>query len=111
VEFDTIADNSAIADVDSSLDGSGVIGEFVGGGYGGAIAVHRSDPAITDRHPRVIVKAPNPDPGDAFGTAMGFSGNGRIFAAGAPGEDSAARGVDGDRTDNSAADAGAVYLY
>lgn len=57
------------------------------------------------------IKAPNPGDGDAFGTSIALSGNGRVLAVGAPAEDGAAMGVDGDREDESAPDAGAVYLY
>jgi trimeric autotransporter adhesin len=57
------------------------------------------------------IKAPNPDNGDAFGNAVALSGTGQALAVGAPEEDGAATGVDGDREDDSATDAGAVYLY
>jgi hypothetical protein len=57
------------------------------------------------------VKAPNPANGDAFGTSVALNGNGRTLAVGAPEEDGGATGVDGDREDDSAPDAGAVLLY
>ena len=57
------------------------------------------------------IKAPNPGNGDAFGNSVALSGNGRALAVGAPEEDGGATGVDGDREDDSATDAGAVYLY
>jgi trimeric autotransporter adhesin len=57
------------------------------------------------------IKAPNPGNGDAFGNAVALSGSGRVLAVGAPEEDGAATGVDGNREDDSAPDAGAVYLY
>lgn len=57
------------------------------------------------------IKAPNPADGDAFGDSVALSGNGRVLAVGAREEDGAATGVDGDREDDSAVDAGAVYLY
>ncbi len=34
-----------------------------------------------------------------------------MLAVGAPGEDGAATGIDGDQTDSSAVGAGAVYVY
>jgi hypothetical protein len=58
-----------------------------------------------------IMKAPNPGDGDFFGDSVALSGDGRTLAVGAREEDSAATGVDGDQTDNSAENAGAVYLY
>jgi hypothetical protein len=57
------------------------------------------------------IKAPNPGNGDAFGKSVALNGNGRVLAVGAPEEDGGATGVDGDRDDDSAMDAGAVYLY
>ena len=49
--------------------------------------------------------------GDAFGEAVSLSGDGGTLAVGVPRECSAATGIDGDREDSSAFDAGAVYLY
>jgi hypothetical protein len=60
---------------------------------------------------RSVVKAPNPDRDDYFGLPLALSANGRYLAVGANREDGNARGIDGDRTSNSAEDAGAVYLY
>jgi hypothetical protein len=57
------------------------------------------------------VKASNPDGGDRFGSELALSADGRSFAAAAPSEESAAAGIDGDQTDNSAFSAGAAYLY
>lgn len=49
------------------------------------------------------------DPGDRFGATVAIH-NG-IVAVGAPGEDSAATGVDGDRENDSLMDSGAVYMF
>lgn len=49
--------------------------------------------------------------GDAFGTAVAISADGRTLAISAPGEDSDARGIDGDEFNNNAINSGAVYLY
>jgi trimeric autotransporter adhesin len=40
-----------------------------------------------------------------------LSGDGSVLAVGAYLEDSAARGVGGDQTDNAAMDSGAVFVY
>jgi len=53
-------------------------------------------------------KALNPDALDYFG--MRLACHDQLLAVSAPGEDSAAQGVNGDQTDNSALDAGAVYV-
>jgi len=55
------------------------------------------------------VKAFNTDIGDNFGWSVALSGD--TLAVGAPLEDSNAQGIDGDQYDNSAKDAGAVYVF
>src|SRR5437667_76945 len=57
------------------------------------------------------VKASNADPYDEFGSAMALSKDGKLMAAGARGEASAAKGVNGNQTDNSAPGSGAVYIF
>lgn len=49
--------------------------------------------------------------GDFFGYSMALSADGQTLAVGAPREDSAAIGVDGEQEDNSAYEAGAVYVF
>lgn len=56
------------------------------------------------------VKASNPDTTDYFG-GVSISGDGTTLVVSSRYEDSAARGIDGDQTDNTAADSGAVYVY
>ncbi len=58
---------------------------------------------------RGYLKASNAEAGDLFGTAVALSGD--TLAVGAYLEDGAAKGVGGDAADNSAVDAGAVYLF
>ncbi len=55
------------------------------------------------------LKAFDPGVGDGFGSAVAVEGN--VVMVGAPGEDSAATGIGGDSGDDSASDAGAVYLF
>lgn len=55
------------------------------------------------------IKGPDPDNGDAFGTSVDLDGNRLIV--GAPAEGSAAKGVNGDFTDNAAELAGAAYVF
>ncbi len=58
-----------------------------------------------------FLKASNADAGDEFGTAVSLSADGSTLIAGAPGEASAAMGVDGDDGDNRAPGAGAAYEF
>ncbi len=55
------------------------------------------------------MKASNTGTGDRFGTSVALSGD--TMAVGVYQEDSNATGIDGDHTNNSAADSGAVYVF
>lgn len=57
------------------------------------------------------VKASNTRAGDGFGGGIALSADGRTLAVGAPGEDSAATGVNGNQADGSASGSGAVYVF
>lgn len=57
---------------------------------------------------RAYIKASNADAGDAFHLV---AIDGDTLAIGADFEDSGAAGIDGDQSDNSAEDAGAMYVY
>ncbi len=57
------------------------------------------------------VKAGNGDVNDRFGESIAVSADGSTLAVGAPYERSAALDIDGDSSDNSAAEAGAVYIF
>ncbi len=65
----------------------------------------------TDWSQRAYVKASNSGTQDLFGFSLALSGDGNTLAVGAYAEDSASKGIGGDQADNSAIDAGAVYLY
>jgi hypothetical protein len=58
---------------------------------------------------QAYVKASNTGNDDRFGSSVTLCGD--TLAVGATGEDSNATGIDGDQTDNSLNDAGAVYAY
>ena len=49
--------------------------------------------------------------GDEFGFSIGLSADGNTLAVGAIGEDSGARGINGDQNDNSQLGSGAVYVF
>jgi hypothetical protein len=57
------------------------------------------------------VKASNGDPDDNFGDSVVLSEDGARLVVAAGGEDSSATGIDGDQTDNSAENSGAVYVF
>ena len=94
-------------------DGAGVSPKSMPGNESrGAVYMWRRD----DRNPstwtlRSVVKSPNPALNDHFGAWVALCGTGNALAVGAFGEDSKAKGVDGNRMDNSAPASGAAYLY
>jgi len=73
----------------------------------GAVYVYTRDAAGVWSQ-QAYIKASNTDAGDWF-NSVALSGD--RLAVGARREDSAATGIDGDQSDNSASDAGAVYVY
>jgi hypothetical protein len=113
IEFDTAGDSASFSDLLAPTAGAGVVqwSECCANQEGAAYLFRYIEGSRPVHQPRGIAKAANPEPEDQFGISMSFSGNGRIFAVGAPGEDSSARGIDGDRTSNGATNSGAVYLY
>ena len=60
---------------------------------------------------QAYVKASNADAGDQFGWSVALSDDGSTLAVGAQTEGSAAIGVNGNEADNTAGDAGAVYVF
>jgi len=58
-----------------------------------------------------FVKASNTGAGDRFGYTLALSADGATLAVGAYGESSAASGVGGTQSDDSAAGSGAVYVF
>jgi hypothetical protein len=50
-------------------------------------------------------------PGDQFGFSVALNSDGNTLVVGAPTEDSDANGIGGDQNDDSAEDAGAVYVF
>jgi hypothetical protein len=60
---------------------------------------------------QAYVKASNADAGDQFGWSVALSRDGSTLAVGAQGEASVATGINGNQEDNTAADAGAAYVF
>lgn len=76
----------------------------------GAVYLYRREPDgqwVEDAY----LKPSNTDPGDEFGFSLAFSDDGNTLAVSSFLEDSAATGIDGNETDNSMRDSGAVYIF
>ena len=74
----------------------------------GAVYVFTRDAAAAFAQ-QAYIKASNTNAGDEFGVRVVLSGD--TLVVGAHREDSAATGIDGNQSDNSAPDAGAVYVF
>ncbi len=61
--------------------------------------------------PAAYVKASNTKPAEEFGISVALSADGKVLAAGATKENSAAKGVNGNQKDTTATNAGAAYVY
>ena len=104
----TVADAQFGFPVALSSDGSTLAAGAAGTGPG-AVHVFTRSGTTWSEHSHVL--ASNAAPGDKFGYAVAISGDGQTLVVGAPNEASAATGIDGNQTDNSALDAGAVYVF
>ena len=82
---------------DESVYGAGAVYVYVGGAEGW--------------RRQAYVKASNPGLTDNFGYMIALSGDGDTMAVAAPYEASAATGIDGDQSDDSIPQAGAVYIF
>ena len=79
-------------------------------GNSGAAYVFTQDDS-GDWSQQAYIKASNTGSGDWFGNAVAFNADGTTLAVGANSEDSAAIGIDGDQSDNTAPNTGAVYVF
>jgi len=60
---------------------------------------------------QAYIKASNTEAQDYFGYSLILSGDGNSLAVDSLYEDSTAKGINGDQTDNTASDSGAVYVF
>jgi cysteine-rich repeat protein len=89
----------------------GIDGNQLDNSASGAGAVYMFTRNGTTWAQQAYVKASNTGAGDLFGYSVALSGDGATLAVGAYGERSAATGINGDQSDDSAANAGAAYVY
>jgi hypothetical protein len=112
LEFSRHGEFLAVGDPSSKLFGAGVSDPTIGTDRDGAVSLWKYRPDVRPHfYSFKTVKATNPGIDDSFGTSVAFGSQGWYLAIGAPREDGAARGVDGDQDSEAASDSGAVYLY
>ena len=90
---------------------AGINGNQADNSASGAGAVYLFSRTGTSWSQQDYIKASNTDKGDGFGSGMALSADGSTLAVGASGEDSSATGINGNQSDNSSQNAGAVYVY
>jgi len=108
------ASNTAVGDgfgVSVALSANGqqlAVGAFSQGAGGAAYVFERNANVWTQV---ALLKASNEGTDDRFGRALALAADGNTLAVGARDEDSIASGIDGIQADNSAAAAGAVFVF
>ncbi len=100
--------------VGASAEGSAAVGINGDQAHLGALSSSTGAAYVFDRNGTswnqvAHIKSSNPDSFDEFGDSVAVSGN--AFVVGAPNEDSAATGINGDPFDESAPNAGAAYAF
>jgi hypothetical protein len=101
----------AVGAVGESSAATGVGGDAASNGVanaGAAYLFRRTGGAWAQE---AYVKASNTGMTDAFGSAIALSGDGTTLAVGATAEDSSSSGINGEPTNNGAANTGAVYVF
>jgi len=77
----------------------------------GAVYLFEFNTSLAQWAQKSYIKSSNPGAWDALGSSVSLSDDGNTLAAGAEAESSHATGINGDQTNNTTANAGAVYLY
>lgn len=112
VALDGNGDTLAVGANAEDSNATGIGGNQANNSASGAGAVYvfvRSGGGLWSQ--QAYVKASNTAAGDGFGASVTMSADGNELAVGAPGEDSVDTGVGGNPLDNSAPQAGAVYVF
>ncbi len=109
-----VSDDGSFLIVASRLEDSAATGidgdrNDVSAAEAGAVYVYERDG--TEWRPQAYIKASNTESDDQFGWDIAINDDATVLAVGATREDSAATGIDGDQTDNTADGSGAVYVY
>jgi hypothetical protein len=101
----------AVGAAGESSQAEGINGSQGDNSFGQAGAAYFFERGAGAWRQQAYLKASNTGKKDRFGDSVAVSADGNVLAVGALLEDSGARAVGGDQTDNSATDSGAAYLY
>jgi len=103
----------AVAAPDESSGAKGVNGNQKddAAGGSGAVYIFTRSGAGKPWAQEAYLKASNTDAYDSFGFSLAISANGSTLAVTATREDSNARGINGDQSNNDAEDSGAAYVF
>lgn len=101
----------AVSALGEDSTATGINGDQFDGSAANSGAVYIFTQTSGEWQQNAYVKASNTGVDDSFGNALALNEDGSTLAVGARGEDSAATGTNGDQSENSATNAGAVYLY
>ncbi len=107
-------DTLVVGAYSESSSASGVNGDMTDNSASKAGAVYVFERDVNTWVQSTYLKASNTDAYDYFGMRVALSADGNHLAVGALGEDSLARGINGDQMDNTTEDlgsAGAVYVF
>ena len=104
-----LADTLALASYGENSCATGINGNQDDHGCDTAGAVYLFERRAGAWTQEAYVKATNTEPGDQFGLSVALSDG--TVAVGATGEDSCAKGINGNQMDNNCPMAGAVYVY
>jgi hypothetical protein len=106
------ADGSTLAVGAVEEDGGGAAGEGDNSATNSGAVYVFARGSNNEWGPReAYLKASNPDTRDAFGGALALSADGQTLVVSATSEDSVARGIGGDETDNGGDAVGGAYVF
>lgn len=94
-----------------SSQATGINGDQIDAAFANSGAAYLFSRTGTNWAQKSYIKAPNTNAHDRFGRTLMLDDSGESLAVGAYRESSKAVGINGDSKDNSAAGAGAAYLY
>jgi len=111
VKLSSDGDTLAVGALGEDSNATGIDGDQGDNSASGSGAVYVFIRSGATWSQQAYVKASNTESFDRFGYSLGLSDDGNTLAVGAYTEGSSATGIDGDQSDNTATDSGAVYIF